>query len=113
LVIDADRYGRATLSRAFVQAGCDVTVIESASDVTGTSGRFQVLVANLASPDALKTLGTLMVRYPDIPSIGRSRDDAMIVQHRLQSAGLRNVVVVDSALPVTMLLDQIRRLVSR
>ena len=76
LLVDADRFGRASLARALVGGACDVRVCDdapAAAAAIASPEQFHVAVVDMDHPALDDILRELVSKRPALPVIGRAR----------------------------------------
>jgi CheY-like chemotaxis protein len=115
LLVDPDRFGRATLARALVSGSCDVTVLDDAlSAVKALSGSElpHVVLTEASGLEIESLLGALVARHPEIPVLVWTRLPRANVELLVQTAGVPTFEIVPKSARPADVLAALRRLVA-
>lgn len=97
LVVDDDRFKRASLARALVQARCDVTVLDAAEEaIDFIHGRdaLHLLVIDVDAPGADAILSALVGARPDTPVLAWTFAVPAVAEHVTRILGVRACATV-------------------
>lgn len=108
-LVDPDRFARASLARALVANGCDVSVADGALDVRSLQERIDVAIVSMNAPEVAAILGALVAKSID-PKVIAVTNDTLSAETLLRAVGVRSFRVVPKSVRVTELGDIIRHL---
>lgn len=114
LVVDSDRFGRASLCRALVQGRCDVTSLDGGAEaITAIEGPdpIDVLVIDVDSTGATSILEALVRVRPETPVIAWTNSPAAIAEHVTRVAGVQIFEVLPRNARAVIVNETIRKLV--
>lgn len=114
LLVDLDRFGRASLARALVCGSCDVTVLDDASSAKAALSGSELPHVVLTEATGLEIealLAALVARHPEIPVVLWTRLPRANVELLAQSAGLAAFEIVPKSARPADVLSAVRRLV--
>jgi hypothetical protein len=112
VLLDGDRFARASLARSLVSSGCDVAVADGPLDLRSLDGRVDVAIVNMTTADVAALLGALIAKEPEARVIAMT-NDAHAAETLLRAVGVRVSRVVPKTLRVSELGELVRRLAVR
>ncbi len=116
ILVDGDRFGRASLARALVQAQCDVTVLDSASEVVTAlaSGEWlDVVITDVDGVDVESMLRALQRLRPTTPVIAWTRATRAVAEHVLLTANVASFEIIAKASRTSEVIELVRRFAAR
>ncbi len=111
LLVDPDRFARASLARALIAASFDVVPADGPLDVRSVDADVDVAIVDMRHPESAAILGALQARAPDIRVIGVA-NDAASAEALLRAAGVRTWRVVPKSMRPGEMGELVRRLAS-
>ncbi|MGZ3422564.1 MAG: hypothetical protein ACXVEE_32170 [Polyangiales bacterium] len=114
LVVDQDRFGRASLCRALVQGRCDVTSLDAGPEaIAAIEGPepIDLLLIDVDTTGASSVLETLVRIRPDTAVIAWTKSPAAIAEHVMRVAGVRLFEVLARNTRPAVVNETIRKLV--
>lgn len=113
ILVDADRFGRASLARAMVQAQCDVTVLDDVGEVMKvleSNEPLDVLVADVDGIEIDPLLRTLVRLRPDVPVVAWTKSTRAIAEHVLMTNSVQHYEIVPKGARSAEVIEVVRRL---
>jgi CheY-like chemotaxis protein len=113
ILVDADRFGRASLARALVQAQCDVTVLDDAADVIRaleSSEPLDVVITDIDGIEIESMLRALQRIRPNVPVIAWTKNARAVAEHVLMTASITTFDVMPKAARSAEVIELVRRL---
>ena len=113
ILVDADRFGRASLARALVQGQCDVTVLDGSPEVIAalsTHDALDVVVTEVDGFDVDSMLRALVHHRPDVPVLAWTKAARAIAEVVLTSAGVQRYDVMAKSARAGDVVELVRRL---
>jgi hypothetical protein len=112
VLLDGDRFARASLARSLVSTGCDVAVADGPLDLRSLDGRVDVAIVNMTTSDVAALLGALIAKEPEARVIAMT-NDTHGAETLLRAVGVRVSRVVPKTMRVSELGELVRRLAVR
>ena len=115
ILVDADRFGRASLARALVQAQCDVTVLDDAAEVVRaleSSEPLDVVITDIDGLEIESMLRALRRIRPAVPVIAWTKSARAVAEHVMMTASITTYDVMPKAARSAELIELVRRLSS-
>lgn len=109
LLIDPDRFARASLARTLISASFDVVAAEGPLDVRSVDGEVDVAIVDMRHPESAAILGALMARSDSVRVIGLT-SDAASAEALFRAAGVRSYRVAPKSMRAGELSELVRRL---
>lgn len=115
ILVDADRFGRASLARALVQAQCDVTVLDDAAEVIRaleSPEPLDVVITDIDGLEIESMLRALRRIRPTVPVIAWTKSARAVAEHVLMTASIATYDVMPKAARSAEVIELVRRLAS-
>lgn len=112
VLVDADRFGRASMARALVSGRCDVRVFDdvaTAIEALASTDHSFVIVVEVTGVDVERMLGALVARHPEAPIIAWTRAQGADVAKMFVRAGVKRFEVVAKSARASVVLENVRR----
>jgi CheY-like chemotaxis protein len=113
ILVDPDRFGRASLARALVQAQCDVTVLDDAGDVIRaleSAEPLDVVITDIDGVDIEALLRALRRIRPTVPVIAWTKSARAVAEHVLLTASIAVFDVMPKSARSVEVIDLVRRM---
>ncbi|MGZ3477712.1 MAG: hypothetical protein ACXVCJ_24660 [Polyangiales bacterium] len=112
VLLDGDRFARASLARSLVSSGCDVAVADGPLDLRSLDSDVDVAIVNMTTADVAALLGALIAKEPDARVIAMTTD-THAAETLLRAVGVHTYRVVPKTMRVGELGELVRRLAAR
>jgi CheY-like chemotaxis protein len=113
ILVDPDRFGRASLARALVQAQCDVTVLDDIGEVIRaleSDEPLDVVITDIDGIDIESLLRALRRIRPTVPVIAWTKNARAVAEHVFLTASITTFDVMAKTARSAEVIDLVRRL---
>ncbi|MEO7094565.1 MAG: response regulator, partial [Polyangiales bacterium] len=115
ILVDPDRFGRASLARALVQAQCDVTVLDDATEVIRAlegNEPLDVVITDIDGIEIDSLLRALRRIRPAVPVIAWTKSARAVAEHVLLTAAVTTFDIMPKNARSAEVIELVRRLAS-